>query len=218
PPTKKERPGGPKLVHPTFNITEGPKVKIKRLDFDGNKALSDGNLQKQMKENRPEHWLSWITGRGTYQEAKFEEDAERITENYRNKGYIAARIGTPEIKGLQHTKDGKTRYIELKVPVAEGDRYRVGSFAFDGNTVVKSEVLRQLFKVNGGAYYSEKKDRKGTQMARHLYGAGGYWEFTGSPDLKPRNMPDPAQANDPQAIEAAKKEPAIVDGTMRLQQ
>ena len=34
------------------------------------------------------------------------------------------------------------------------------------------------------------------QMARELYGAGGYWEFTGYPDLKPRNMPDPAQAND----------------------
>ena len=63
-------------MHLTFNINEGPKVKIKRLDFDGNKALSDGELEKQMKENRPEHWLSWITGRGTYQEAKFEEDAD----------------------------------------------------------------------------------------------------------------------------------------------
>ena len=216
--TIKEMPGGPKLVHLTFDIKEGPKVKIKRLDFDGNKALSDGALTKQMKENRPEHWLSWITGRGTYQEAKFEEDADRITENYRNKGYIAARIGTPEIKVLNDTKDGKTRYIELKVPVVEGDRYRIGSFAFDGNTVVKSEVLRQLFKVQEGDYYSEKKVRKGMQQARDLYGAGGYWEFTGYPDLKPRNMPNPEQANDPQAIEAARKQPAIVDVTMRLQQ
>jgi len=216
--TIKEMPGGPKLVHLTFNISEGPKVKIKRLDFDGNKALSDGELQKQMKENRPEHWLSWITGRGTYQESKFEEDAERITENYRNKGYIGARIGTPEIKVLNDAKDGKTRYVELKVPVQEGDRYRVGSFAFDGNTVVKSEILRQLFKVNEGDYYNEKKVRKGMQAARELYGTGGYWEFTGYPDLKPRNLPDPSQPPTPEAIEEAKKQPAIVDVTMRLQQ
>ena len=216
--TIKEMPGGPKLVHLTFNISEGPKVKIKQLDFDGNKALSDGELQKQMKENRPEHWLSWITGRGTYQESKFEEDAERITENYRNKGYIGARIGTPEIKVLNDAKDGKTRYVELKVPVQEGDRYRVGSFAFDGNTVVKSEVLRQLFKVNEGDYYNEKKVRKGMQAARELYGTGGYWEFTGYPDLKPRNLPDPSQPPTPEAIEEAKKQPAIVDVTMRLQQ
>jgi outer membrane protein insertion porin family len=216
--TIQELPGGPKLVHLTFNIKEGPKVKIKRLDFDGNKALSDGAIEKQMKENKPEHWLSWITGRGTYQEAKFEEDADRILENYRNQGYISARIGTPEIKILNDTKDGKTRYIELKVPVVEGDRYRVGSFAFDGNTVVKSEVLRQLFKVEEGDYYSEKKVRKGMQQSRDLYGAGGYWEFTGYPDLKPRNLPDPEKATDPAAIEAAKKQPAIVDVTMRLQQ
>ena len=216
--TIKEMPGGPKLVHLTFNISEGPKVKIKQLDFDGNKALSDGELQKQMKENRPEHWLSWITGRGTYQESKFEEDAERITENYRNKGYIGARIGTPEIKVLNDAKDGKTRYVELKVPVQEGDRYRVGSFAFDGNTVVKSEVLRQLFKVNEGDYYNEKKVRKGMQAARELYGTGGYWEFTGYPDLKPRNLPDPSQPPTPEAIEEAKKQPAIVDVTMRVQQ
>src|SRR4029453_14651011 len=44
------------------------------------------------------------------------------------------------------------------------------------------------------------------------------WEFTGYPDLKPRNVPDPAQVNDPEAIEAAKKQPPIVDVTMRLQQ
>jgi outer membrane protein insertion porin family len=213
-----ELPSGPKLVHLTFHISEGPKVKIKRLDFDGNKALSDGKLTKQMKENRPEHWLSWITGRGTYQEAKFEEDAEKITENYRNKGYIAARIGQPEVKVLNDSKDGKTRYIELKVPVIEGDRYRIGSFAFDGNTVVKSEALRQLFNVKEGEYYSEKRVRKGMQQARELYGTGGYWEFTGYPDLKPRNIPDEKQANDPAAIEAAKKQPAIVDVTMRLQQ
>ena len=41
-----------------------------------------------MKENKPQHWLSFITGRGTYQEPKFEEDAERIQEYYREQGYI----------------------------------------------------------------------------------------------------------------------------------
>ena len=117
--TIKELPGGPKLVHLTFNVKEGPKVKIKRLDFDGNKALSDGELEKQMKENKPEHWLSWITGRGTYQEAKFEEDADRITENYRNKGYISARIGTPEIKILQG-RQGREDALHR----AEGARHR----------------------------------------------------------------------------------------------
>ena len=38
-------PGGPKLVHLTFKMDEGPKVKIRAIDFVGNKAISDGTLQ-----------------------------------------------------------------------------------------------------------------------------------------------------------------------------
>ena len=36
----KEVPGGPKLIHLTFNLDEGPKVKIRSIDFFGNKAVS----------------------------------------------------------------------------------------------------------------------------------------------------------------------------------
>ncbi len=137
---------------------------------------------------------------------------------YRDKGYISARVGQPEIKILQDEKDGKTRNIELKVPVTEGDRYRIGSFDFEGNKVVKTEGLRPLFKLKEGDYYSEKKIRKGMEVSRELYGTVGYWEFTGYPDLKPRNIPDPTKANDPAAVEEAKKQPAIVDVTMKMQE
>jgi outer membrane protein insertion porin family len=214
----KPLPGGPKLVHLTFNVEEGPKVTIKEVEFDGNKDVSDGTLAKQMKHNKAKHWLSWITSRGTYQEAMFEEDADRIQAYYRDRGYIGARVGQPEIKILGDEKDGKTRNITLKVPIAEGDRYRVGSIDFDGNKVVKTEGLRPLFKLKEGEFYSEKRVRKGMEISRELYGQVGYWEFTGYPDLKPRNLPDPTKANDPAAIEEAKKQPAIVDVTMKLQE
>ena len=43
--------GGPKLVHLTFHMSEGPKVKIKRIEFVGNKVIDDATLKKKMKEN-----------------------------------------------------------------------------------------------------------------------------------------------------------------------
>jgi outer membrane protein insertion porin family len=214
----KPLPSGPKLVNLTFNVVEGPKVKIKKIEFEGNKAMSSGDLAGQMKHNKAAHWLSFITSRGVYQEAMFEEDADRIQAFYRDKGYISARVGQPEIKILQDEKDGKTRNVELKVPVTEGDRYRIGSLDFEGNKVVKTEGLRPLFKLKEGDYYSEKSIRKGMEVSRELYGTVGYWEFTGYPDLKPRNIPDPTKANDPLAIEEAKKQPAIVDVTMKMQE
>ena len=72
--------GGPKLVNVTFNVSEGPKIKIRDVEFIGNTANSDGTLQKKLKENKPKGLLGLITGGGTYKEAKFEEDADRIVE------------------------------------------------------------------------------------------------------------------------------------------
>ncbi len=75
----KEATGGPKLVNVSFQMAEGPKVKIRRVEFIGNEAMSDRRLRSKMKENKAHWWLSFLTGRGTYQEIKFEEDAERVT-------------------------------------------------------------------------------------------------------------------------------------------
>jgi outer membrane protein insertion porin family len=216
--------GGPKIVNLTFNIEEGPQYKIRDIEFVGNQAISDGTLGKRMKENKEEWFLSFITGRGTYQETKFEEDADRIVEYYRDKGYIAIRVGQPEVKVLEDSGDKKTRYIQLRVPVTEGERYRVGKFEFDGNTVVKSEGLRPLFKVKQGDYYSDKAIRKGMEKARELYGTGGYFEFTGFPDLQPRDQPQEASgdgesgAGAPRPAVTREGGAPIVDVTMRLQE
>ena len=97
-PEIEELSGGPKLVKLTFHMDDGPKVQIRNIDFMGNKAVSDGDLQGAMKQNKERWFLSWITGRGTYQENLFEEDAERIVEAYREKGYIFAQVGAPELE------------------------------------------------------------------------------------------------------------------------
>jgi outer membrane protein insertion porin family len=216
----KEVAGGPKLVNVTFVMTEGPVVKIEKLTFVGNKAMSQGALKGRMKENKEQWFLSFISGRGTYQENKFEEDADRVVQYYLDRGYISAQVGSPEIKVLRDSPDKKTRYVELRIPVTEGNRYRVGKFEFAGNTVVKTDALRPLFKVTPGEYYSQGDIRKGFQKAQELYGAAGYMEFTGYPDNKPRDVPDPSQPEVPSALAAVGQEKPkgspIVDVTMRI--
>ena len=196
--------GGPKLVHLTFTIDEGPKVKIRDVEFVGNQAVSDGKLEGKMKENKAKGFFSFITGGGTYKEDKFAEDADKVTEYYREKGYIGARVGNPELKVLQDSADKKSRWIQLRIPVTEGERYRVGDFKFEGQTVVKDDVLRPLFKVKTGEWYNEKDIRKGLQKSQEIFGSGGYMEFTGYPDLSPR---------DGQQVRGA----PVVDVTMRMQ-
>jgi outer membrane protein insertion porin family len=218
----KEMPGGPKLVHLTFHIDEGPKVKIRTITFLGNKAIGSGTLKRQMKENKEQWFLSFISGRGTYQEIKFDEDAEKVLAYYRDHGYFKANVGVPELKVLGDSPDKKTRFVELRIPVTEGNRYRVGDFGFAGNTVVKTEGLRPMFNLKPGEYYSEKIIRKGLEKAREVYGSGGYFEFTGYPDLKARDDPNPAEPQTPASLAAEPAKPGsgppIVDVTMRMQE
>ena len=183
-------PGGPKLVRLTFNMDEGPKIQIEEIDFVGNDAKSDRTLRGQMRNTKTRWWLSWMTGRGTYKPEEYEEDAERLMAYYRNEGYIAAQVGQPELDYLDLSEDGETRGLRMRIPVDEGERYRIGDLNFEGNEILLEEGLRRIFDdIESGDYYSEKEVREGFDDARELYGSLGYYEMTLAPELYPRTEP-----------------------------
>jgi outer membrane protein insertion porin family len=177
---------GPKVVHITFNIVEGPKVAIRDVEFIGNHDVTDDALAKVLKENKAEGLLTLMNGKGTFKEDKFAEDGQAIVDYYRDRGYINAQVGQPVLKVLDDSGDGRTRWVQMRVPITEGRRHTVGDVSFEGNAIVNAETLRRLFKVKTGDTYIQKDIRKGLETAREVYGSGGYFEFTAYPDLKPR--------------------------------
>jgi outer membrane protein insertion porin family len=223
--------GGPKLVNVTFNVGEGPKIKIRDVEFVGNEAIGDGTLQRKLKENKPKGILSFITGGGTYKESLYEEDAARVVEYYRNEGYPQARVGNPDIKVLENTKDGKTRWVQLRIPVVEGKRYRMGELNFEGNKLVNSAGLRTLYNVKPGDWYNKKKLDDGNKKAQEVYGSRGFMEWTPFPMMKysddpnnpetqlaalvPPSLAAPVETNGAAAKEESSKAP-VVDVTMQI--
>src|SRR5439155_12712058 len=109
------------------------------------------------------------------------------------------------LKKINGSKGGKGRMMTLEFPVSGGRRFKVGEFAFDGNTKVPSTALRPLFKLETGEYYNEKKIREGLDKSKEIYGSSGYFEMTGLPEL----IPAGAQPNEPPSVTAAR--PAIVN-------
>jgi outer membrane protein insertion porin family len=177
--------GGTKTVNLTFMVDEGPQVKIRDVVLIGNKAISTGKLKRQMKNNKGRGLFSFITGASAYQEGKFEEDADRVVSYYRDRGYIGARVSEPMLRYIEDSPDRRSRFVELRVEITEGERYRIASLEFEGNKVVKSDALRPLFKLKAGDWYSDKVIRKGYEKAREVYGAGGYYQFNLVPMTKP---------------------------------
>jgi outer membrane protein insertion porin family len=166
-----------------------------------------------LKGNRPQGLLSLVTSRGAYNETAYADDAQRVEDHYRDQGYVAVRVGQPEVRRLDDSADGKTRYVQLRIPVYEGRRYRVGTMAFEGQSLVRIEALQSIFKLKAGAWYRQQRIRDGLDKAREIYGSIGHMEFTGYPDLKRRDQP--AEGAVP-AVDTADSGPAIVDVVMRL--
>ncbi|MPY86640.1 MAG: outer membrane protein assembly factor BamA [Luteitalea sp.] len=213
----KPMPSGPKLVHLTFNIEDGPEFKISRITFLGNEAVSDRKLRGKMEHNKQPGFFRFIgIGGGTYKEEQFEEDAQRMQSYYREEGYLKATVGQPEIRTLTASKDGQKRSIELRIPITEGRRYRIGKVDFAENKVVKEAALRPLFALEEGEYYNEKNVRDGYEKAQELYGSGGYSEFTAYPDFAFKDTEDPNAA--PVAANTDESKPAIVDVTMHIEE
>jgi outer membrane protein insertion porin family len=190
--------GGPKIVNITFTIDDGPRITIRDVEFIGNRAASDLTLSKVMKENRAQGLLSAFTGGGRYNETKFADDAQNIEDYYRDRGYVTARVGRPELRRLDDSSDGATRWVQLRIPITEGEQYKIGDVAFEGNQIVGAEALASVFDLKSGEWYRQSGVRKGLEEAREIYGAAGHMEFTGFPDLRPRDNSN------------------IVDVTMRL--
>ncbi len=176
-------PGGPKLLHVTFKIDEGPKVQVQQIVWDGNKAFSDGDLSGQMKDTKAHGWLSWLLGGGTYDESKFDDDAERVRQYLGDRGYARVVIGTPQLEVIDTTKDGKTRHIRLRIPIDEGEKYKIGKIEISGNKAIRTEYLQSVFDIKPGDTFSHKKIADGYQKAKDAYGANGYMDFTMLPDL-----------------------------------
>ena len=214
--------GAPHLQHRRRAEGQDPTI-----EFIGNKAISDGTLQQadEGEQAAKSGCCSFITGRGTYQETKFDEDAEKVIEYYRDHGYITrATSAQPELKVLERLRRTRRRAgssCASRSPRATATRS--ATFDVAGNTVVKTEYLKPLFKLKPGEYYNEKTIRKGLEKAREVYGAGGYFEFTGYPDYKFRDDPNPTEPEAPDGAEGARRRrrrdgPPIVDVTMRMQE
>jgi outer membrane protein insertion porin family len=188
-------PDQPQLARVRFVISEGPKVAIRAVQFLGNTAFTDERLRRVLKRSRPRGLLSLVAGGGTYNEEEFADDAARIEEFYRDEGFIQAKVGQQALRVLDDSSDGKTRWVQLRIPITEGARFTVGSLHVDGHTVFTEEALAPLFGLKPGDVYRQERVRKGFERARDAYGAAGYFEFTAYPDISPRPPTEGAVAD-----------------------
>src|SRR2546423_1606994 len=85
----------PSSLEITFKVNEGPKVKVGKINIEGNTAFSDLVVRRAMKKLRPigvpRSILLENMFAKTYDSTKFEEDQQRVQQFYQENGYFLAR-------------------------------------------------------------------------------------------------------------------------------
>ncbi|MGA8343699.1 MAG: outer membrane protein assembly factor BamA, partial [Candidatus Sulfotelmatobacter sp.] len=185
----------PAAVGLTFVVKEGPKVKVGKIKFEGNKAIKSRVLRAAMKNLKPigiphSIFLENIFAK-TYDATKLEEDTERVRAEYQNRGYFKALVSDPktEIHDTGHKgfhilllQSGPGKAVDLTMPIEEGDQYRLGKITFKNNKAISNTAaLRSLFPLKDGDIFSREKIAKGLEALRKAYGEYGYINYTGVP-------------------------------------
>ncbi|HYU44728.1 MAG TPA: outer membrane protein assembly factor BamA [Terriglobales bacterium] len=192
------RPIPPAAVGLTFVVREGPKVKVGRIRFKGNKHINDRTLRAAMKNLKPigvphSIFLESLFSK-TYDATKLEEDTERVRAEFQNRGYFKVLVDQPktDIHDTGHAgmhipllQPGLGKSVDIMMPIEEGERYRLGTITFKNNKAIPSSAaLRSLFPMKDGDIFSREKVAKGLENLRKAYGGEGYINFTSVPDTK----------------------------------
>jgi outer membrane protein insertion porin family len=187
----------PAAVGITFNVKEGPKVKVGTIKFEGNKKVPTKYLRAAMHNTKPygiphSLILENLLAR-TYDATKLSEDAERVRFAFQDKGYFKAIVEDPKTKmrdvnGIAWYFPFKARHgkaVDITVPVEEGDRYRLKEIDFAGNkALTNTTALRHLFKTKDGDWFNRTDISKGLDELRKAYSTLGYINETNIPNTE----------------------------------
>ena len=135
-------------VNMLVKVDIGDKVKIYKIDFEGNKEIPSKKLLSSMKNIKVKNSINFLK-RSKYIEDKYQEDLEKIVNDYKKIGYRDARI-----IGDSVAYDKEKNAIYIKIKVEEGLKYYFGNIKFIGNTVYSDEGLSSMLGLRKGDVYN----------------------------------------------------------------
>ncbi|RAR71792.1 Beta-barrel assembly machine subunit BamA [Flavobacterium aciduliphilum] len=170
-------------VNMVVTIDKGDKIKIKKITFEGNEMFTDKKLRSAMKNTKQINPIR-IFKASKFIKKKYEEDLEKITDKYKEKGYRDARIVSDSI-----WLDKKKNKLAINIKVEEGHKYYFGNIKFLGNSIYSDQTLSGLLGIKKGDAYNgvllEKriadKTKPDGEDITNLYQNNGYLFSTINP-------------------------------------
>jgi len=147
-----------------FRISEGPRIKIRRIRFEGNTAYRDSKLRSKIETST----YLWIFRTGALDDETVQRDAATLKQFYVDRGYLNAQVGYR----VELADNGRDMTVIFQIE--EGIRHYIQSITLKGNTVFDDNQISGFLRSAVGQPIDADILKADRQRILAEYGSIGY--------------------------------------------
>ncbi|WP_068074438.1 outer membrane protein assembly factor BamA [Novosphingobium lentum] len=167
-----------------FEITEGPKSKVRQINIIGNEKFGAGELRGTMVTKQSRFFRLFSSGT-SYDPDRLAFDQQKLRQFYLTQGYADFRVVSAVAELTPDKKDFIITYV-----VEEGQRYKFGDVKVDSRLRdFDGEALGKHLPMKKGDWYNAKSVEDTVDALSQAAGNLGYAFADVSPDFN-RNKDD----------------------------
>ena len=131
-----------------FEIDEGPRTEVQRINFVGNEKFGRSTLMGVL-QTKESQWYRFLSSDDTYDPDRLNYDKELLRRYYLNNGYADFRV-VSAVAELTPERDA----FYITFTIEEGERYQFGKIGLTTNLKgLDSEALRETLTISEGDWY-----------------------------------------------------------------
>jgi len=160
-----------------FEISEGPKSKIRRVNFIGNKTFSDSELRDQLATQEA-RWWKLFASNDSFDPDRQAFDREQVRRFYLNRGYADFRVVSAVAELTPDREDFIVNFV-----VEEGEIYHFDDVKIESEiSDIEPEFFKGFLNMQEGDLYSLDAIQNSVDNLTNAAGVLGY-AFV---DIRPR--------------------------------
>lgn len=152
-----------------FHVRDYEKVQIKKITFLNNRHFTDAQLKAVLHDTQEGSMWSFMSGSGSYKDAAFKMDLQRLTYWYLENGYVKFRYENPVV-----TVSDDKRWMYISIYVDEGEQYSIGEVDFGGELLFPKDELSKEVQLNSGKTFKISTRNEDIQRLTEKYQDLGY--------------------------------------------
>ena len=152
-----------------YEISEGPKSKVRHINIIGNEVFSDGELRSEMVTKRS-RFYRFFSSNDSYDPDRLAYDQQKLRQFYLTKGYADFRVVSAVAELTPDKRDFIVTYV-----VEEGDRYKFGDVTVESDLRdFKPDTVRAIVPIEKGQWYNAKLVEDTVESVQQTAGLLGY--------------------------------------------